>query len=171
MARSDIYVVREAPLHPLVKAGDEVQGRTDLHQAVVAQQVSLGRAGGALEDDHVVFVVHDPQPEDGDLHTNLDGGVQTARLLVVEVPGEAGPQGTAHWFTELDRSHPAVPESQSVGVVLQPVGEVDGAAAQQFAHQAAQGALHVSLAGDGETLGGQAGQGQVRPLTQSGRSG
>ena len=85
-------------LDPLVKAGDEVQGWADLHQAVVAQQVSLGLAGGSLEDHQVVFVVDDPEAEDGDLHTNLDGGVQTAGLLVVEVPGEAGPQGAADWY-------------------------------------------------------------------------
>lgn len=85
-------------LDPLIKAGDEVQGWADLHQAVVAQQVSLGLAGGSLEDHQVVFVVEDPEAEHGDLHANLDGGVQTPGLLVVEVPGEAGPQGAADWY-------------------------------------------------------------------------
>ena len=74
------------------------------------------------------------------------------------------------WFTELYWSHAAMPESEGGGVVLQPVREIHRATAQQFSHQAAQGALHVSLAGDGESLGGQPGQGEVRPLTQPGRS-
>ena len=165
------HVVGETSLHPLIEAGDQVQWWGNLHQAVVTQQVSLRRECGSLEDDHVVSVVHDPQAEHGHLHPNLDGGVQTAGLLVVEVPGETGPEGAAHWLAQLDRSHPAVPESEGVGVVLQPVGQVDSAAAQQFAHQAAQGALHVSLAGDGETLRGEPGQGHVRPLTQPCRPG
>ena len=165
------HVVGEASFHPLGKAGDEVEGRRDLHQAVVTQQMSAGLLGAALEHNQVVLVVHDPEPEHRHLHADLDCGVQTARLLSVEVPGEAGTEGTAHWLTELCWGHAAVPESESVGVVLQPVGQVDSTAAQQFAHQAAQGALHVSLAGDGETLRGEPGQGHVRPLTQPCRPG
>ena len=165
-ALHDTDMVGKTSLHPLVEAGDQVQWGGDLHQAVVAQQVSLGLAGGSLEDDQVVSVVQDPQAEHGHLHANLDGGVQTAGLLVVEVPGEAGTQGAADWLTELDWSHPAVPESESVAVVLQPVGEVDSPAPPQLPHQTAQGAIHVPLAGDGESLRGQSGQRQVRPLAQ-----
>ena len=160
-------VVREASLHPLVKAGNQVQGGADLHEAIVAQEVSLGLQGGALEDDHVVSVLHDPQAEHGHLHADLDGGVQTARLLVVEVPSEAGAEGAADWLTELYWSHPAVPESERGAVVLQPVGEVDSPAPHQLPHQAAQGAVHVPLAGDGESLRGEPGEGEVRPLAQS----
>ena len=163
-------VVGEASLHPLVKAVYQVQGRADLHQAIIAQEVSLGLQGGALEDDQVVSVLHDPQAEDGHLHADLDGGVQTAGLLVVEVPGEAGAERAADWLTELYRGHPAVPESERGAVVLQPVGEVDSPAPHQLPHQAAQGAVHVPLAGDGESLRGQSGQRQVRPLAQPGRT-
>ena len=60
-----------------------------------------------------------------------------------------------------------MPEGEKVVLVLQPVGEVDCTAAEQLAHQAADGAVHISLASHGETLGGEPGQGHVGPLTQA----
>ena len=46
----------------------------------------------------------------------------------------------------LKRSHAAVPEGQGVFVVLEPVGEVDGATSGKLADGAAQRAVDVSLA-------------------------
>ena len=46
----------------------------------------------------------------------------------------------------LKRSHATVPEGQGVFVVLEPVGEVDGATSGELADGAAQRAVDVSLA-------------------------
>ena len=109
-------------------------------------------------------------PEYCDFDTNLDGGIKTSGLFVVEVSRDAGSQLRAHGLAELGGCHPPVPEGQGVVVVLQPVREVDGPAPQHLGHQAAHRPVHVALAGDGETLRGHTSQGHVWPLPQTCRT-
>ena len=71
--------------------------------------MTLGGEGGALEHHEVVFVVNDPEPEHGHLDPDLDGGVQTAGHLVVEVPGDAGAEGGADRLAQLGGGHTPVP--------------------------------------------------------------
>ena len=88
---------------------DQVERLFDLHEAIVAEDVTLWGEGGALEHHEVVFVVNDPEPEHGHLDADLDGGVQTARNLVVEVSGDAGAEGGANRLTQLSGGHASVP--------------------------------------------------------------
>ena len=46
----------------------------------------------------MVFSVEDPEPEDGDLDPDLDGGVQAAHLSVVKVATDAWAQRGADSF-------------------------------------------------------------------------
>ena len=62
-------------------------------------------------------------PEHCDLDPNLDGGIQAARLFVVEVSGDARSQRRANVFTELGWSHSSMPECQSALVMLKPRDE------------------------------------------------
>jgi len=49
----------------------------------------------------VILVVENPEPEDGDVDADLDGGVQTAGLPVVEVAADARTQRSADSLTQL----------------------------------------------------------------------
>jgi hypothetical protein len=49
----------------------------------------------------MILVVEDPEPEYGDVDADLDGGVQTAGLPVVEVAADARTQRSANSFTQL----------------------------------------------------------------------
>ena len=75
-----------------LKTLNKVQWRIHLHQTIVPQQMSLGSHSSSLKYHQMVLIVDHPESEHCHLDTNLDGGVQTAWLLVVEVSGDAGSQ-------------------------------------------------------------------------------
>ena len=54
-----------------------------------------------LKNDHSVFSVKYPEPENGDVDSDLDGGVQAAGLSVVEVPADARAKRGTHGLTQL----------------------------------------------------------------------
>ena len=55
-----------------------------------------------LKKDHVVFAVIDPDPEQSYWDADLDGGVEAAHFLVVEVAADDGAGGGANSLTQLE---------------------------------------------------------------------
>ncbi len=50
----------------------------------------------------------------------------------------------------LGRSHAAVPECDGVGLVLEPVGQINRSEAEQLSNQATQSSIDIPLAGNGK---------------------
>ena len=51
----------------------------------------------------MVLLVEDPEPEDGDVDADLDGGVQTSGFAVVEVAADARTQRRPDGLAQLER--------------------------------------------------------------------